>query len=276
MEDKRDSPSQPFPFMIIPIYQVDAFTDRLFSGNPAAVCSLEFWPPDDILQNIAAENNLSETVFFKKEAEIFEVRWFTPVAEVELCGHATLAAAHILFNHLGFKGDHLIFDSAFSGKLEVFKRGDYLTLDLPVDHIEPALPPDHLFKSLGRKPLEIWKGKTDYLLYYPSQEDIEEISPDFGLMRKIETRGIIVTAPGYECDFVSRFFAPFVGINEDPVTGSSHTSLVPFWAHRLNQLEFEAVQISARGGYLKCQLMGQRVLISGKACTYLIGSVTLT
>jgi PhzF family phenazine biosynthesis protein len=262
--------------MIIPIYQVDAFTDNLFSGNPAAVCPLDFWPSDDILQNIAVENNLSETAFLKRRDDIFEIRWFTPLAEVELCGHATLASAHVLFNHLKFKGDHLIFESVFSGVLEVFKKEEYLTLDFPVDRIEPALPPDHLFQALGKKPIEIWKGKTDYLLYYPSQEDIEEINPDFGLLKKVDARGIIITAPGYDCDFVSRFFAPAVGINEDPVTGSAHTSLVPFWAHRLNQLEFEARQLSVRGGFLKCKLMGNRVLISGKACTYLTGSITLT
>ena len=262
--------------MIIPIYQVDAFTDNLFSGNPAAVCPLDFWLSDDILQNIATENNLSETAFFKKRDDIFEIRWFTPLAEVELCGHATLASAHVLFNQLKCNGDHLIFESVYSGILEVFKKGEYLTLNLPVDHIEPALPPDHLFLALGKKPLEIWKGKTDYLLYYPSQEDIEEINPDFSLLNKVDARGIIITAPGYDCDFVSRFFAPVVGINEDPVTGSAHTSLVPFWAHRLNQLEFEAYQLSLRGGFLKCQLMGERVLISGKACTYMTGSITIS
>ena len=163
----------------------------------------------------------------------------------------------------------------YSGNLEVTKSGDYLTLNFPVDTIEPSLPPDHLFKALGKKPLEIWKGKTDYLLYYPSQEDIEEIKPDFDLLRKVQARGIIVTAPGYECDFVSRFFAPFVGVNEDPVTGSAHTTLVPFWSHRLNQLIFDARQISTRGGTLKCRLLGDRVLISGQACTYLIGSLTI-
>ncbi len=262
--------------MIIPIYQVDAFSDQLFSGNPAAVCPLDFWPADNILQNIAAENNLSETAFFRKKDKFFEIRWFTPTAEIELCGHATLAAAHVLFNHLNFKGDHLIFDSGYSGRLKVNKNGEFLTLDFPVDRLEPALPPDHLFEALGSKPSEIWKGKTDYLLYFPSQEDIEEISPNFSMLRKIETRGIIITAPGYDSDFVSRFFAPLIGIDEDPVTGSSHTSLVPFWAHRLNQLEFEARQLSSRGGILKCQLTGDRVLISGKSCTYMIGSITLT
>jgi len=262
--------------MIIPIYQIDAFTDRLFSGNPAAVCPLEFWPSDEVLQNIAAENNLPETAFLKKRDHLYEIRWFTPLAEVELCGHATLAAAHVLFNHLNFREDILTFDSVYSGKLKVTKKGEFLTLDFPADTIQPALPPDHLFKSLVNKPLEIWKGKTDYLLYYPSQEDIEELTPNFGLLKKIEARGIIVTAPGYDCDFVSRFFSPLVGIDEDPVTGSAHTTLVPFWAHRLNQLKFEARQLSTRGGFLKCQLMGERVLISGKACTYMNGSITIS
>lgn len=262
--------------MIIPIYQVDAFADQLFSGNPAAVCPLNFWPADTVLQQIAAENNLSETAFFKKKDKLFEIRWFTPVEEIHLCGHATLAAAHVIFNHLNFKGEHIVFDSGYSGRLKVDKNGDFLTLDFPTDRLEPALPPDHLIGSLGRKPSEIWKGKTDYLLFFPSQEDIEAINPDFGLLRKVEARGIIITAPGYECDFVSRFFAPRVGIDEDPATGSSHTSLVPFWAHRLNQLEFEAYQLSARGGYLKCQLSGDRTLISGKSCTYMTGTISLT
>lgn len=262
--------------MILPIYQVDAFTDQIFSGNPAAVCPLDYWPEDELLQNIAAENNLSETAFFKKRDDLFEIRWFTPVAEVELCGHATLAAAHVLFNHLHFKGDHLIFESQFSGKLEVTRNKDLLTLNFPGDQPEPSLPPDHLIDSLGHRPLEIWKGKTDYLLYYRSQEDIEEITPDFGKLQTVEARGIIITAPGYECDFVSRFFAPKVGINEDPVTGSAHTTLVPFWALRLNKLIFEARQLSARGGNLECQLKGKRVLISGHACTYLTGSINLT
>jgi PhzF family phenazine biosynthesis protein len=261
--------------MILSIYQVDAFTDQLFSGNPAAVCLLEFWPSDETMQHIAAENNLSETAFVKEEDNLFKIRWFTPVSEVDLCGHATLAAAHVLFNHLNYHNDKIVFESLYSGNLEVTKSGDYLTLNFPVDTIEPSLPPDHLFKALGKKPLEIWKGKTDYLLYYPSQEDIEEIKPDFDLLRKVQARGIIVTAPGYECDFVSRFFAPFVGVNEDPVTGSAHTTLVPFWSHRLNQLIFDARQISTRGGTLKCRLLGDRVLISGQACTYLIGSLTI-
>ncbi len=261
--------------MNLPIFQVDAFTDQIFGGNPAAVCPLEHWLSDDILQNIAAENNLSETAFFKKRDDLYEIRWFTPQAEVELCGHATLAAAHVLFDHFKFRGNHLVFESMYSGKLEVSKNNELLTLDFPVDQIEPALPPDHLIESLGMRPIEIWRGKTDYLVYFASQEDIEEIRPDFGMLKRVECRGVIITAPGYDCDFVSRFFAPKVGVNEDPVTGSAHTSLVPFWAHRLNKLEFEATQLSARGGFLQCRLSGDRVLISGQACTFMRGSINL-
>ncbi len=261
--------------MIIQIYQVDAFTDQLFGGNPAAVCPLDHWLSDDLLQQIAAENNLSETAFVKKGDHNFQIRWFTPLAEVELCGHATLAAAHVLFNHLHFKGNRLVFESIYSGILEVTRTKDWLTLNFPIDPVAPALPPEHLFEALGKRPLEFWKGKTDYLLYYLSQEDIEEIAPDFGKLKKIEARGIIITAPGYDCDFVSRFFAPRVGVNEDPVTGSAHTSLVPFWARRMDKTKFEARQLSARGGYLACQLAEDRVLISGQAVTYLTGTIHL-
>ncbi len=262
--------------MIIPFYQVDAFTDQLFSGNPAAISPLDYWLSDEQLQNIAAENNLSETAFIRKRDHLYEIRWFTPNSEVELCGHATLAAAHVLFKHLQTKGDHLIFESAYSGLLEVTRDNEMLTLNFPIDHIEPALPPDHLFEGLGKRAQEVWKGKTDYLLFYPSQEDIEEIMPDFGILKKIDARGIMITAPGYDCDFVSRFFAPRVAVNEDPVTGSAHTTLVPFWAHRMNKLNFDARQLSARGGNLKCKLMGDRVLISGQAITYLTGSINLS
>ena len=266
---------EPTKAMIIPIYQVDAFTDQIFSGNPAAVCPLENWLADELLQKIAAENNLSETAFIKMDNHHYQIRWFTPMTEVELCGHATLAAAHVLFNHLEIKGDHLTFESTYSGMLQVTRDKDLLTLNFPTDILEHTLPPDNLFESIGKRPLEIWRGKTDYLLCYQSQEDIEEVSPDFGLLKTVDARGIIITAPGYDCDFVSRFFAPRVGVNEDPVTGSAHTSLVPFWAHRLNKLAFEARQLSARGGYLKCRLMGDRVLISGQACTYLTGTINL-
>ena len=259
--------------MKIPIYQIDAFTDSTFSGNPAAVCLLENWLDDKLLQAIAAENNLSETAFLLEKSDAIEIRWFTPVTEVELCGHATLASAHVLFSHLDFPSEIIIFRSKYSGLLTVTKKGNLLELNFPADHLEPALPPEGLISAIGRKPLEIWKGRNDYLLYYGSQEDIEEIKPDFTALRSVQARGIMVTAAGYEVDFVSRFFAPAVGVNEDPVTGSAHTSLVPFWAHRMNQLTFEAFQLSQRGGSLHCQLSGDRVLLSGKAKTYLTGDI---
>ena len=259
--------------MNIPIYQVDAFSEAIFSGNPAAVCPLDNWPDDTVLQNIAMENNLSETAFLVRKENHYEIRWFTPVAEVELCGHATLASAHVLFNHLGYSEEKIAFQSRHRGKLTVTKKGALLELDFPADQLEPALPPEGLIHAIGKKPLEIWNGKNDYLLYYGSQEDIEGLKPDFTALKAVHARGIIVTAPGYEFDFVSRFFAPNVGVNEDPVTGSAHTSLTPFWAHRLNQLSFEAAQLSKRGGFLHCQLSGDRVLISGKANTYLIGEI---
>lgn len=262
-----------FVSMRIPIYQIDAFAEMIFSGNPAAVCQLENWPDDKLLQAIAAENNLSETAFLVSKNNTIEIRWFTPVTEVELCGHATLAAAHVLFNHLDFPAEKIVFQSRHSGRLTVTKKGELLELDFPADHLEPSLPPEGLISAIGKKPLEIWKGKKDYLLFYGSQEDIEEIRPDFSALKAIHARGIIVTASGYEFDFVSRFFAPAVGVNEDPVTGSAHTSLTPFWAHRINQLSFEAIQLSKRGGFLYCQLSGDRVLISGKAKTYLIGDI---
>ncbi len=261
--------------MKIPIYQVDAFTDRLFTGNPAAVCPLDHWLEDYVMQQIALENNLSETAFLIPKDDAYAIRWFTPLAEVELCGHATLASAHVLFQHLSFKGNTIRLHSRFSGDLTVSRHDQLLTLDFPKDDLQPALPPEGLIEAIGKKPAEIWKGRTDYLLYYPAQEDIEELKPNFSLLEKTEARGIIVTAPGYECDFVSRFFAPAVGVNEDPVTGSAHTSLTPYWAHRLNQLEFEAQQISARGGLLKCKLSGDRVLISGQARTYMTGTILL-
>jgi PhzF family phenazine biosynthesis protein len=264
---------QNFTAMRIPIFYVDAFSENTFSGNPAAVCPLEQWYEDKLLQNIAFENNLSETAFLVDNNGKIEIRWFTPQAEVELCGHATLASAHVLYHHLDFPEEKIVFHSKHRGQLTVTKKESMLELNFPVDHPEPALPPAGLVAAIGKKPLEIWKGRTDYLLYFGSQEDIEEIKPNFSALKEIHARGIIVTAAGYDCDFVSRFFAPAVGVNEDPVTGSAHTTLTPFWAHRLNQLTFDAIQLSRRGGSLHCQLTGSRVLISGHAKTYLTGEI---
>ncbi len=258
--------------MSLPIFQVDAFTDHLFGGNPAAVVPLELWLPDDIMQQIAAENNLAETAFFVKEPEGYHIRWFTPLAEVNLCGHATLASAHVLFNHLGFKGKVLEFRSR-SGILRIKRERERLTLDFPADTMVPIEVPEDLSGAIGLKPSLAFKGKTDYMLVYKSQQDIEQIKPNMHKLIETEARGTIVTAPGDEVDFVSRFFAPQVGIPEDPVTGSAHTSLIPYWSKRLGKIELSARQLSKRIGDLRCRFNGDRVEISGKAVTYLKGEI---
>jgi PhzF family phenazine biosynthesis protein len=257
--------------MYFPIYQADAFTDKLFKGNPAAVVPLDDeWLPDHTMQQIAAENNLSETAFLLREDEHFLIRWFTPQAEVKLCGHATLASAHILFTEMGIKGDIISFFSA-SGLLTVRKTGDKLQLDFPADFVTEVEKSQPLIDAIGTEPLEMYKGKTDYLLVYADEDAIRNIRPNHPQLRQTDARGIIVTAPGKTVDFVSRFFAPGVGIDEDPVTGSAHTLLVPYWAKRMGKNQLEALQLSARGGRLWCELSGSRVLIAGQAVTYLRG-----
>lgn len=257
------------------LYQVDAFTNQLFSGNPAGVCPLDEWLPDEVMQNIAAENNLAETAFFVPKGSRFELRWFTPTIEVALCGHATLAAAHVLWQHLGYEGEEIHFDSRFSGSLSVIKDGELMTLDFPMDDIHETDIPAVLIPALGGAiPEDLYKGKTDYLLIFETQEEIENIQPNFQELIGIDARGIIVSAPGNDVDFVSRFFAPQVGVDEDPVTGSAHTSLIPYWSKRLGETEnLTARQLSKRGGNLVCALKENRVLISGEAKTYLIGEI---
>ncbi|OFX60602.1 MAG: isomerase [Bacteroidetes bacterium GWB2_41_8] len=258
--------------MKLPIYQADAFASSLFKGNPAAVVPLKEWLTDEPMQQIAAENNLSETAFFIPEGDHFHIRWFTPKAEVRLCGHATLATAHVLFNELNFAGEQIAFNSQ-SGILTVKKVGDKLQLDFPSDfaHAVEAVPV--FAEAFGVHPLATFKGRTDYLLLFDSEETIRNFHPDIPLLLTTDARGIIVTAKGNEVDFVSRFFAPAVGVNEDPVTGSAHTTLIPYWAKRLNKNEMTALQLSARGGQLWCTLAGNRVLIAGKAVTYLKGEI---
>jgi len=258
--------------MKLKIYQADAFAASLFKGNPAAVVPLTEWLPDETLQQIAAENNLSETAFFIPEGDHFHIRWFTPKAEVKLCGHATLATAYVLFNELGFQGEQIKFNSK-SGILTVKKVGDKLQLDFPADFAQPVEPIPVFAEAFGAHPLATFKGRTDYLLLFDSEETIRNFQPDISLLLATEARGIMVTAKGNDVDFVSRFFAPAVGVNEDPVTGSAHTTLVPFWAKRLNKIEMTALQLSARGGQLWCTLSGDRVLIAGKAVTYLRGEI---
>lgn len=224
------------------------------------------------MQKIAFENNLSETAFFIPEDGHFHIRWFTPRAEVKLCGHATLASAHILFNELVYSKDLIQFQSK-SGILTVRKTGELLQLNFPADFVRPEPASEALNAAIGIQATETYKGRTDYLLLFDNEEQIRNIKPDFHLLNQTDARGIMVTAKGNEADFVSRFFAPAVGVNEDPVTGSAHTSLVPFWAGRLKKTELKALQLSERGGELWCTLAGDRVLIAGKAVTYLRGEI---
>lgn len=262
------------------IYQLDTFTDRLFCGNPAAVVPLTEWLPDEQMQQIAAENNLAETAFYVQTEgdNNYHIRWFTPTVEVDLCGHATLASGYVVF-FLEQKPmtDHIYFNSR-SGLLKVCRSEEnWLTLDFPVDVVQKAnLQPPALLASLNERPLLVYKGKTDYLLVYENQAQIEALDPDFREMSTVPARGVIVTAPGNAdsgIDFVSRFFAPQSGIDEDPVTGSAHTTLVPYWAERLGKTDFTARQLSKRQGYLLCKLNGERVDISGQVQLYLTGEI---
>lgn len=256
------------------IFQADAFASELFKGNPAAVVPLNDWLADETMQKIALENNLSETAFFIPEGDHFHIRWFTPKAEVKLCGHATLASAHILFNEMNFKKELISFNSK-SGLLTVRKVGNLLQLNFPADFVHPEPTNDPLNAAFGIQASETYKGRTDYLLLFDTEDQIRQIQPNFQLLYQTDARGIMVTAKGNDADFVSRFFAPGVGVNEDPVTGSAHTSLVPFWASRLNKKELKALQLSERGGELWCTLSGDRVLIAGKAVTYLRGAIEI-
>jgi predicted PhzF superfamily epimerase YddE/YHI9 len=260
--------------MKIPFYQVDAFTEKPFKGNPAAVCPLESWLPDDRMQQIAFENNLAETAFFIPEGEGHHIRWFTPKAEVELCGHATLASAHVLFRHLGFKGERIRFAS-MSGELGVARESGLLVLDFPSRPPKEAPVPEGLSGALGATPGEFLAWNDYWLGVWPSPRDVSVLAPDFRALGRVCPHGFIATAKGGEGDFVSRFFAPALGIDEDPVTGSAHTVLVPFWAGRLKKVKLHALQVSARGGELWCELKGDRVAIGGKAVTVLAGNIEL-
>ncbi|WP_242917705.1 PhzF family phenazine biosynthesis protein [Pontibacter liquoris] len=261
--------------MTIPLYQIDAFTGNIFGGNPAAVCPLQSWLPDKTLQLIAIENNLSETAFFVPEGEGFRLRWFTPELEMDLCGHATLAAAHVLFRHLGYGSEQITFQSQ-SGPLTVTKTGELLTLDFPARKPLPAALPEVIRQGIGKLPKEVLKAR-DYVLVYETEEDVVNLAPDTSLLHTInlDPGGIVVTAPGREVDFVSRFFTPQASIFEDPVTGSAHCSLIPYWAERLQKTKLIARQVSRRVGTLQCELAKDRVYISGQAVTYLKGEIYL-
>jgi PhzF family phenazine biosynthesis protein len=259
------------------IYQVDAFTDRLFSGNPAAVCILGTWISDELMQAIANENNLAETAFVVPVEKDFEIRWFTPTVEVDLCGHATLASAFVLFDIHNYPHSLIRFHSPRSGVLFVEKKDDMLFLDFPTDRIE-RLAEDYnatIEKCIGITPVELYKGKTDYIAVIDNENSLRNIQPDFNEISKLKARGLIVTAKGDNVDFVSRFFAPQSGINEDPVTGSAHTSLLPLWSKKTGKNRLNASQLSKRGGQLVCEYKNDRCLIGGKARLYLTGEITL-
>jgi len=261
--------------MKIPIYQVDAFTSEIFSGNPAAVCLLDMWIDDRQLQSIATENNLSETAFLVRNDDGFDLRWFTPTTEVALCGHATLASAFVLFAYQGWTAENITFQTRQSGQLRVVNRGDLLEMDFPSRPVHPLPSPAGLKKALRVAPEEIFGSAEDLLVVLKSQKAVYEVQPDFSVLEEVECRGIIITARGDQSDFVSRFFAPRVGVPEDPVTGSAHCVLIPYWAGVLGKNDLHAFQVSKGGGELFCTNAGERVKISGKATLYMEGTITI-
>ena len=260
--------------MKLNIFQVDAFTSKPFGGNPAAVVPLDTWLPDEVMLDIAAENNLSETAFFVKNGDRYEIRWFTPTVEVDLCGHATLATAHVIFNELKLEEKFINFWSERSGDLSVEKQDDRLILDFPVYPINEIEPNADLALAIGMVPLRTWESQGHMVLtLYRNENDIRSIAPDMNALGKLPYSEVIVTAPGVDCDFASRMFAPKIGIPEDPVTGAMHCALIPYWAAELGKSKLFARQVSRRGGELFCELAGSRVKIGGNAVTFLKGEI---
>lgn len=259
--------------MKLPIYHVDAFTSRLFGGNPAAVVTLDAWLPDDVMQAIAAENNLAETAFVLPREERAPLRWFSPTIEVDLCGHATLATAHVLLTHHYPTRQEVSFDTR-SGVLSVARSGSGLSLDLPARPGRPVDVSDALVDALGVRPREAYLAR-DFLAIFDEETDVRTLQPDIAKVAALDAFAVIVSAPGDEVDFVSRFFGPRAGIPEDPVTGSAHATLVPYWAARLGKLRLSARQLSARGGELDCELSGDRVIVTGAAVEYLRGEIEI-
>mgnify|MGYP003589353753 CR=1 FL=1 len=258
--------------MKLAIYQIDAFADAPFRGNPAAVCPLEDWLPDSLLQSIAEENNLAETAFYVGREAHYNLRWFTPTKEVDLCGHATLAAAHVVFKrNPGLT--RITFESR-SGPLHVSRESDLLTLDFPAQEGKRCDIPPNLSKALGRRPRECYRS-MDYLAVFETESNIVGLTPNFRLLKTLDLRGVIITAPGTDSDFVSRFFAPNYGIDEDPVTGSAHCTLAPYWAQRLGKTTLSARQLSKRTGSLQCRVDGERVFISGQTVPYMEGTIQI-
>jgi len=257
------------------IYQVDAFAENLFQGNPAAVCPLDAWLPDATMQQLAMENNLSETAFFVQQQDgSFHIRWFTPGVEVALCGHATLASAYVLFHELGYADTVIRFQSK-SGELRVTRDEDIITLDFPANNPEPTEAPEGLMEGLRITSGEVYKAAWDYMVVLENQSAIEQLQPDFNTLAKVKARGVITTAKGDATDFVSRCFYPQSGINEDPVTGSAHTITTAYWSEVLNKTSLSARQLSARGGNLLCEIKDGRVRMSGKGKLYMKGEYFL-
>lgn len=259
--------------MTIPYYEIAAFTSRHFGGNPAGVCILNEWLPDQVMQAIAAENNLAETAFMIEREKHFDIRWMTPAIEIDLCGHATLASAYVIFTYLGRRRDVVYFQSA-SGELCVERMKDRLVLDFPSRPAAPCDPPAGLAEALRAEPRAVAKGR-DYLAVFDRHEDVAALAPDFEALARLAAQGVVVTAPGNDCDFVSRNFAPRAGIPEDPVTGSTHCVLIPYWSKRLGRKELRARQLSRRGGELFCEDRGARVGIGGTAVLYMEGAIHL-
>lgn len=257
--------------MNIPYFHVDAFAREPFQGNPAGVCLLEDWLPEDLMKRIALENRHSETAFVVERDGTYHLRWFTPVKEVQLCGHATLAAAFVLFERRGFAGSALRFETA-SGMLSVEREGSRFVLDLPVRPTEPSEAPEALVRALGCRPRETRRARA-FLAVLESESAVRELQPELRAVEELDAAGLIVTARGNDVDFVSRYFAPKLGVPEDPVTGSAHCALVPYWAERLGRTKLEARQLSARGGELRCELRGDRVRLGGHAVGYLNGTI---
>ena len=266
----RLSPSHPVcqtAGVSVPYFQIDAFSARIFQGNPAGVCLLESWLPDDVLQKVAAENNLSETAFVVGQEGEFDLRWLTPTTEVDLCGHATLASAFVIFTELGFKGETVRFHTR-SGVVSATRHEEIITLDFPAWSLHPCPAPADLVEGLGWMPGEVHRAGEDYLAVVASESDVRALEPNMAALAALDCRGIIVAAPGSDADFVSRFFAPRVGIPEDPVTGSAHSALIPYWSARLGKTKLFARQLSSRGGEIFCEARGERVGIGGRAALY--------
>ncbi len=257
------------------IYQVDAFTTELFGGNPAAVCPLKEWLRDGLLQQIAMENNLSETVFYVKENDRYIIRWFTPTIEIDLCGHATLAAAFVLFYHENHSSNVIHFYSPKSGELIVRKDNNLITLNFPANTIESIPLTQNILSCFDIAPQSVFKSKTFYMCVFNNEKEIKNINPEFNHIKNLKANGILITAQGDDVDFVSRFFAPQIGVDEDPVTGSTHTILIPYWAQRLEKKNLKAIQLSQRKGVLQCSHLNDRVEMSGHGKLYLIGNLFL-